>query len=70
MLIQDNARILAFLDVICGFYELADKYNYCKPAIENSNLLEIKNIYSHSIKKGHEGVIVKDPCSIYRPGKR
>jgi DNA mismatch repair protein MutS len=43
MLIQDNARILAFLDVICGFYELADKYNYCKPAIENSNLLEIKN---------------------------
>lgn len=42
-LIQDNARILAFLDVICGFYELADKYNYCKPEIEVSNLLEIKN---------------------------
>ncbi|MBC8197702.1 MAG: DNA mismatch repair protein MutS [Candidatus Marinimicrobia bacterium] len=42
-LIQDNARILAFLDVICGFYELADKYNYCKPEIEISNLLEIKN---------------------------
>ncbi len=41
--IQDNARILAFLDVICGFYELADKYNYCKPEIEVSNLLEIKN---------------------------
>ena len=42
-LIQDNARILAFLDVICGFYELADKHNYCKPIIEVSNLLEMKN---------------------------
>ena len=31
------------MDVICGFYELADKHNYCKPIIEVSNLLQIKN---------------------------
>jgi DNA ligase 1 len=35
-----------------------------------NNLLEIKNVYSHSTKGGHEGIIIKDPYSNYRPGKR
>ena len=42
-MIQDNAKIIAELDVLCGFAELAVSNNYCKPEIENSNSLEIIN---------------------------
>ena len=39
--IQENAKILADLDVISGFTQLAITNNYCKPEIEKSNHLEI-----------------------------
>ena len=42
-MIQNNAKIIAELDVLCGFAELAVSNNYCKPEIENSNSLEITN---------------------------
>ena len=34
--IQHNARQLAFLDTLLSLAEVADKQNYCRPAIDNS----------------------------------
>lgn len=39
--IQFNGRILARLDVLLGFAELAVESNYCRPVIDNSNSLDI-----------------------------
>ena len=40
--IQANARILARIDVLAGFAELAEERNYCRPEMDNSLELEIK----------------------------
>ncbi len=39
--IQENARLIAELDVICGFAKLALKYNYCKPLVDQENRIAI-----------------------------
>jgi len=41
--IQQNAYVLANLDTICGFAELSEKNNYCRPEINNGPELYIKD---------------------------
>ena len=38
--IQNNAQILAYLDVICSNTTLAINYNYCKPEFSNKSVFE------------------------------
>ena len=40
--IQANARILARIDVLAGFAELAEERNYCRPQMDDSLELDIK----------------------------
>ncbi len=40
--IQQNARAIAQLDCLASFAQTAKKYNYSKPNMENSNVLDIK----------------------------
>jgi len=40
--IQKNCRIVAKLDVLAGFAEIADGRNYCRPEMDNSLLLKIE----------------------------
>jgi len=40
--IQNNAQILAYLDVICSNATLAINYNYCKPEFSNKSVFELK----------------------------
>ncbi len=39
--IQDNARLIAEIDVLCGFSKLAKHYNYCRPTVNESKHLSI-----------------------------
>lgn len=41
--IQQNASMVAYLDCIAGFSLLANKQNYVKPKLDNSNVLEIED---------------------------
>lgn len=41
-LIQKNCRIMARLDVLAGFADLALSNNYCRPKMEDSDVLEVK----------------------------
>jgi len=34
------------------------------------NALEIEGLFKHSLQSGHEGLIAKDPASLYSPGRR
>ena len=40
--IQSNAHIIAQLDCFLSFALIANKYNYCKPQLEQNSILEIK----------------------------
>jgi DNA mismatch repair protein MutS len=40
--IQLNASLIAQLDCLLSFAEMATKYNYCKPVINNSDVIDIK----------------------------
>ena len=40
--IQQNARIISILDALASFATTATKYNYCKPQITDSKILNIK----------------------------
>lgn len=40
--IQKNAQAIAMLDVLAGFGELAEKNNYCRPEVNNSDSIIIK----------------------------
>ena len=40
--IQNNARLIAMLDCFLSFAEVAEQYNYVKPLVDNSTILEIK----------------------------
>ena len=40
--IQNNARALAALDVLCGFALLAIDNHYCRPTVNDSTVLDIK----------------------------
>lgn len=37
------AQILAYLDAVCSLAEVADKFNYSKPHVNDTSLLRIKN---------------------------
>ena len=41
--IQNNAKVLAKLDIAVGFAQLAISRNYCRPQIDKTSILEIKN---------------------------
>ncbi|MDR2939301.1 MAG: DNA mismatch repair protein MutS [Clostridiales bacterium] len=41
-IIQRSSRVIAYLDVLVSLAEVADKYNYCKPAINTNGLINIK----------------------------
>lgn len=41
-LIQTNSNILARLDIVSGFADLALDRNYCRPLIDDSNIIDIK----------------------------
>jgi len=40
--VQQNAHLIAQLDCLCGFTQLAKDYNYVYPTLDDSNELEIK----------------------------
>ena len=40
--VQQNARLIARLDCLCSFAQLAQIENYCKPEITDSHILEIE----------------------------
>ena len=40
--ILSTADAVSFLDVICGFAEMAENKNYCRPTVDNSSVYEIK----------------------------
>ena len=40
--VQQNARLIARLDCLCSFAQLAQTENYCKPEITDSHILEIE----------------------------
>ncbi|MDR2383816.1 MAG: DNA mismatch repair protein MutS [Prevotellaceae bacterium] len=40
--VQMNANLIAQLDCLLSFAELASKSNYCKPVINNENVIDIK----------------------------
>ena len=40
--IQGNSRILAKLDVLCGFAVQADEHGYCRPVMDQSRTIDIK----------------------------
>jgi len=40
--IQNNARLIAMLDCFLSFSETAELYNYVKPLVDHSSILEIK----------------------------
>ena len=40
--IQNNAQILAYLDVLCSNASLAINHNYCKPEFSNKSIFELK----------------------------
>ncbi len=39
--IQENARLVAELDVLGGFAKQAKKYNYCRPTVNSGNIIDI-----------------------------
>ena len=40
--LQQNARVLAQMDVLLGFSVLAQTHNYCRPKLSNEDVLDIK----------------------------
>ncbi|TDA67056.1 MAG: DNA mismatch repair protein MutS [Clostridia bacterium] len=58
---QEIARRLAALDVLASLAEVASRYNYCRPVMEDSEELELKNS-RHPIVERHlpEGFVPND----------
>jgi DNA mismatch repair protein MutS len=42
-LIQQNAKVIAHVDCLSSFAQVAKKFNYCKPVLNESKTLNIKN---------------------------
>ena len=40
--IQGCCRFVSEVDCLCGFAKLAEMNNYCRPGVDNSNIIEIK----------------------------
>ncbi len=56
--IQENSRLISYLDVISGLAEVACENNYVRPEINDSRILEISNgrhpVVEHFMKPGEE----------------
>ncbi len=42
-IIQNNAHLIGQLDCLCGFAQLAQEQNYCRPTFNENNTLQITN---------------------------
>jgi len=51
-LILDIARSIAEIDVVTSFAEVAVRYSYCKPELNSSNIIEIKEGRHPIVEKG------------------
>ena len=40
--LQETATIVSKIDVICSFAQVAEDLNYCKPQVDNSGMIDIK----------------------------
>ena len=71
--ILSTADAVSFLDVICGFAEMAENKNYCRPTVDNSLVYEIEqgrhpvvenssNFYDNQI--GGKTAFVSNDCSL------
>ena len=71
--ILSTADAVSFLDVICGFAEMAENKNYCRPMVDNSLVYEIEqgrhpvvenssNFYDNQI--GGKTAFVSNDCSL------
>ncbi|HEX8399598.1 MAG TPA: DNA mismatch repair protein MutS [Pyrinomonadaceae bacterium] len=58
--ISAAAQILAYLDTVCSLAEVADKFNYCKPHINDTSLLRIKNGRHPVVEKTIENFVAND----------
>ncbi|HEX8264230.1 MAG TPA: DNA mismatch repair protein MutS [Pyrinomonadaceae bacterium] len=58
--ISAAAQILAYLDTICSLAEVADKLNYCKPHVNDTSLLRIKNGRHPVVEKTIENFVAND----------
>lgn len=58
--IQSNARIVAVIDCLLSFSQNAIKHNYCKPMLDESLVIDIKNgrhaVIEHQLKAGEKFV--------------
>ena len=56
--LQLNAQIIADLDCLLGFAKIAKDYNYCKPIINDSLVIDIKNgrhpVIEHNLPRGEQ----------------
>ena len=56
--LQLNAQIIAELDCLLGFAKIAKDYNYCKPIINDSLVIDIKNgrhpVIEHNLPRGEQ----------------
>ncbi|HEX8564965.1 MAG TPA: DNA mismatch repair protein MutS [Pyrinomonadaceae bacterium] len=58
--ISAAAQILAYLDTVCSLAEVADKSNYCKPHVNDTSLLRIKNGRHPVVEKTIENFVAND----------
>jgi DNA mismatch repair protein MutS len=58
--ISAAAQILAYLDTVCSLAEVADKFNYCKPHVNDTSLLRIKNGRHPVVEKTIENFVAND----------
>ncbi|HEX9930447.1 MAG TPA: DNA mismatch repair protein MutS [Pyrinomonadaceae bacterium] len=58
--ISAAAQILAYLDTVCSLAEVADRTNYCKPHVNDTSLLRIKNGRHPVVEKTIESFVAND----------
>lgn len=54
------AQILAYLDAIVSLAEVAEQFNYCKPHVNDTSLLRIKNGRHPVVERTIENFVVND----------
>jgi DNA mismatch repair protein MutS len=58
--ISAAAQILAYTDAVCSLAEVADKFNYCKPHVNDTSLLRIKNGRHPVVERTIENFVAND----------
>ena len=49
--VQKSASVIAILDVLCSLATVAEDLNYCKPVVDNSGIIDIKDSRHPVIEK-------------------